>query len=68
MARFHDPVWPLTLALILADKGESSEALAILAAPWPGGLPRIEALMAEAYASQRGGDWWRAMTAYGGYC
>ena len=65
MARFQDPVWPLTLALILADKGESSEALAVLAAPWPGGLPRIEQLMAEGYASQRGGDPWRAMIAYG---
>ena len=65
MARYQDPVWPLTLALILADKGESSEALAVLAAPWPGGLPRIEQLMAEGYASQRGGDPWRAMIAYG---
>src|SRR5438552_542072 len=65
MARFQDPVWPLTLALILADKGESAAALAVLAAPRPGGLPRIERLMAEAYASERGGDPWQAMTAYG---
>src|SRR5688572_3801568 len=34
MSRFPDPVWPLTLSLILADKSQSSEALAVLAAPW----------------------------------
>ncbi len=64
-ARFDDPVWPITLALILADKGKRTEALAVLAAPRAGGLPRVDQLMAEGYASQRGGDPWRALTAYG---
>ena len=65
MARFEDPVWPITLALILADEGRSSEALAILAAPWPGGLPKVERLMAEGYANERGEQVWPALTAYG---
>src|SRR6478735_6494870 len=52
MARFEDPVWPITLALILADERRSNEALAILAAPWPGGLPKVERLIAEAYANE----------------
>lgn len=65
VARFQDPVWPLTLAHILADQGKATEALAILKAPWPGGLPRLDRLLAEGYASQRGGDVWRALTTYG---
>jgi hypothetical protein len=65
VGRFQDPVWPITLALILADEGRSAEALAVLDDPWPGGLPRIERLMAEGYASQRGADPWHAMIAYG---
>lgn len=65
MARSQDSVWPLTLALILADKARSKEALAVLSAPWPGGLPRVERLLAEGYAHTRGGDVWSALTAYG---
>src|SRR4249919_227918 len=65
MAHFEDSVWPLTLALILADKGQSKEALAILAAPWPGGLPKVERLLAEGYANLRGDQIWPALTAYG---
>jgi len=33
VAGSRDPVWPLTLALVLTDKGNCSEALGILAAP-----------------------------------
>jgi biofilm PGA synthesis protein PgaA len=63
--RFDDPVWPITLALILADQGKSAEALAVLAAPREGELPRVDLLMAEGYANQRGGDSWAALLAYG---
>lgn len=65
MGRFEDPAWPITLALILADKGRSHEALTVLAAPWPGGLPRLERLMAEGYANEKGEQVWPALTAYG---
>jgi biofilm PGA synthesis protein PgaA len=60
-----DPVWPLTLSLILSDQGRSAEALAILSAPHAVPLPADERLAAEAYAHQRGGDDWAAMRAYG---
>ena len=65
MARFSDPVWPLTLALILADRRRTAEALAILDQPWPGGLPHVERLMAEGYANMRGENPWAALGAYG---
>lgn len=65
MSRFEDSVWPLTLALVLADEGRTAEALAVLSAPWPGGLPKAERLMAEAYANERGEQVWAALMAYG---
>ncbi len=60
-----DPVWVLTLALVLADQGRSAEALAVLDAPRAEPLPERERLMAEGYAHLRGGDDFAALRAYG---
>lgn len=65
MAASTDPVWPLTLALVLADAGRAAEALAVLGAARDPPLPRREQLMAEGYAHLRGGDEFAAMRAYG---
>ena len=65
MALSTDPVWPLTLALILADQGRSDEALALLDAPRNPPLPAGERLAAEGYARLKGGDDWGALRAYG---
>ncbi|MEA1619944.1 poly-beta-1,6 N-acetyl-D-glucosamine export porin PgaA [Erythrobacter sp. T5W1-R] len=60
-----DPVWPLTLALVLADQQRSAEALAILSAPRETPLPLQQRLLAEAYAYRRGGDDFSALRTYG---
>lgn len=65
MAESADPVWPLTLALVLADQKRSSEALAVLQAPRVPPLPVRERRLAEAYAESQGGDPWRALRLYG---
>lgn len=65
MAESPDPVWPLTLALVLADQKRAPEALAVLQAPHAPPLPLRERLLAEAYAESRGGDPWRALRLYG---
>lgn len=65
MATSPDPVWPLTLALVLADQRRSEEALAVLAAPRSPPLPIQEQLAAEGYTYLQAGDDWRAMRAYG---
>jgi biofilm PGA synthesis protein PgaA len=65
MAASPDPVWPLTLALILADQRRSEEALAVLAAPRSPPLPIQEQLAAEGYTHLQAGDDWRALRAYG---
>jgi biofilm PGA synthesis protein PgaA len=65
LAMSDDPVWPLTLALILADQKRSADALAVLAAAPPGRLPELERLLAKGYAHQRGGDDFAALRAYG---
>jgi biofilm PGA synthesis protein PgaA len=60
-----DAVWPLTLALILADQGRSAEAIQLLQAPHEPPLTQIERLRAEGYAHLRAGDDFAAMRAYG---
>jgi biofilm PGA synthesis protein PgaA len=65
MALSDDPVWPLTLALLLADQQRPAEALAILQAPHVPPLPPRQRRLAEAYAESRGGDKWRALRLYG---
>lgn len=65
MATSTDPVWPLTLALILADQRKTEAALAVLAAPRAPPLPKDEQLAAEGYARLKGGDDWGALRAYG---
>jgi predicted negative regulator of RcsB-dependent stress response len=65
MASSDDPVWPLTLALVLADQKRAAEALAVLQAPREPPLPARDRLLAEAYAESRGGDTWRALRLYG---
>lgn len=64
-AASSDPVWPLTLALVLADLGRSAEALAVLGEARAVPLPRLGRLMAEGYAHLRGGDDFAALRAYG---
>jgi biofilm PGA synthesis protein PgaA len=60
-----DPVWPLTLALVLGDQGRTADALAVLNAPRARPLPAKERLLAEAHAEANGGDRWAAMRAWG---
>src|SRR5471032_348315 len=59
-----DPVWPLSLSLVLSDAGKSTEALAALRAPVVAKAPPVERLLAEAYAYRRGGDLFRALRLY----
>lgn len=65
MALSADPVWPLTLALVLADQRRAAEALAVLAMVREPPLPAKERLLAEAYAQRRGGESFAALRAYG---
>jgi biofilm PGA synthesis protein PgaA len=65
MAGSDDPVWPLTLGLVLADQKRPREALAVLQAPRQPPLPARDRALAEAYAESRGGDPWRALRLYG---
>ncbi len=65
MAASADPVWPLTLSLILSDQKRASEALAILDGPFAQPLPAGEKRMAEGFAHSRAGDDWQALRAYG---
>ena len=59
-----DPVWPLSLSLVLSDAGKSTEALEALRAPVVARAPPVERLLAEAYAYRRGGDPFRALRLY----
>lgn len=65
MATSDDPVWPLTLALVLADQSRRAEAMAVLSATYARPLPLQERLLAEAYAQRRGGESFAALRAYG---
>lgn len=65
MALSADPVWPLTLALVLVDQRRTAEAMAVLSAAYEPPLPPKERLLAEAYAQRRGGDSFAALRAYG---
>lgn len=65
MASSSDPVWALTLSLILSDQGRTAEALAILEKPHPVPLPQADRLLAEGYAHSKAGDDWQALRAYG---
>lgn len=65
MAGSSDPVWPLTLALLLADQQRTADALAVLDLPRTPPLPNDERLAANGYAHLKGGDDWGALRAFG---
>ncbi len=65
MQRFpNETVWPILLALILADQGEVEQAIAILDTPAARRAPEIERLLARAYAERRGGRTFDALRDY----
>jgi len=57
-------VWPLLLSLLLSDQGETNEAFALLRQPTALRAPPKERLLAEAYASRRAGDLFKALDLY----
>jgi len=64
-ARFpDDPTWPVLLALIRADRGESDDALRLLATPAAARAPPLDRKLAEAYALRRGARSMAALKAY----
>jgi biofilm PGA synthesis protein PgaA len=65
LERFPDqPVWPLLLALVLADAGRPNDAVALLGQPPAQRAPPVERLLAEGYAWRRAGDPYKALSAY----
>ncbi len=53
-ARFpQEPIWPVLLALVLADESKAEEALAVLATKAAQQAPESERLLAHAYALRR---------------
>jgi tetratricopeptide (TPR) repeat protein len=59
-----DSVWPVLLALILADDGKAQEALSLLASERARTAPEKEYLLAEAYAERRAGRPFDALRHY----
>jgi biofilm PGA synthesis protein PgaA len=59
-----EPVWPILLALVLADAGHGDEALAVLASPAARRAPEAERLLAGGYAAQRANRPFEALRNY----
>ena len=65
LERFPDQtVWPLLLALVLADAGRPREAIEVLSGPEAQRAPPVERLLAEGYAWRKAGDPYKAISAY----
>ena len=63
--RFPDEtVWPILLALILADSGDGDQALAVLAGPAAQRAPAIERLLAQGYAARQANRPFEALRFY----
>lgn len=59
-----ETVWPILLALILADAGKASEALAMLETPTARRAPPVERQLASAYVMRRSGRPFDALRDY----
>ena len=59
-----EPIWPLTLSLAASDAGRPEDAFAALRLPAAANAPRVEWLLAEAYAWRKAGDPFQALRAY----
>jgi len=65
MQRFPgEAVWPILLALILADQGRAAEATAMLGAGAASQAPEMERLLAQAYVDRRAGRPFDALREY----
>jgi biofilm PGA synthesis protein PgaA len=60
----QESVWPILLALILADDGKAQEALSLLALPAARAAPESDYLLAQAYAERRAGHPFDALRHY----
>lgn len=60
-----DPVWPLTLALVLADSNRPVAAIELLNTPTAQRARPRDRQLALAYAQDRAGEPWAALASYG---